>query len=83
MGVNRSVAAILTYLCHQKPISSREALEIVKTIKYDANPTAVFLRQIDLFFGRLNQSEDPLSTFHRRLQARRDVARLEGRKEEV
>lgn len=52
MGMNRSVAAVLSYLCHCNPIKSSEALKIVKKIKPDVNPSTVFLRQIDLFFGR-------------------------------
>lgn len=74
MGLNRSAAAVLSYLCSIKPIRSSEALVIVKKIKPDVNPSAVFLRQIDLFYGRSEHDEDPLTTFHRRLQERKAKA---------
>lgn len=83
MGVNRSVAAILSYLCHQSPISSSEALKVVKNIKSDVNPSAVFLRQIDVFYGREEAEEYPLTTFHRRLEKRKAAARDQQLRDKV
>lgn len=77
MGLNKSVAAIISFLCDIEPIKSSEASHEVKKIKSDVKPSAIFLRQIDLFFGRAGDVEDPLTIFHRRLQERKARAGIQ------
>ncbi|PVH77402.1 putative dual specificity protein phosphatase 16 [Cadophora sp. DSE1049] len=74
LGLNRSVAAILTYLCRVKQINSFEALKFLKTKKSDVKPSALFLKQIDQYYGRDGEREDPMVGFHRRLQDRKAAA---------
>ncbi|KAK0130441.1 hypothetical protein ONS96_000960 [Cadophora gregata f. sp. sojae] len=78
LGLNRSAAAILTYLCHVKQISSFEAVKFLKSKKPDVKPSVLFLRQIDQYYGREGEVEDPMVWFHRRLEERKAAAaRLE------
>jgi protein-tyrosine phosphatase len=74
LGLNRSVAAIVAYVCHRKNTNSFEALKFVKEKKPDVKPSALFLKQIDQFFNREGEKEDPLVGFHRRLQQRKMAA---------
>ncbi len=71
LGLNRSIATIISYLCHQTQINSSDALKLVQTKKPNVKPCALFLKQIDRFFGREHETEDPLVGFHRRLQQRK------------
>ncbi len=71
LGLNRSPAAIIAYLCHQNQINSLEALKLVQAKKPNVKPCALFLKQIDQLFGREHELEDPLVGFHRRLQQRK------------
>ncbi|KAG4428682.1 hypothetical protein IFR05_015832, partial [Cadophora sp. M221] len=59
LGLNRSVAAILAYLCHVRKVDSATALKFLKTKKEDVKPSALLLGQIDRFFGREGGKEDP------------------------
>ncbi|TVY35203.1 Dual specificity protein phosphatase [Lachnellula occidentalis] len=71
LGLNRSAAAIISYLCHRNGTTAKQALEFVKEKKADVQPSALFLRQIDRYFCREGKSEDPLVGFHQRLQQRK------------
>ena len=72
LGLNRSVAAVVAYLCGVRGITAEEALEEVKVKKSDARPSALFMVQIDRFFGRDNGKEDgKLRLLHERLQERK------------
>ncbi|KAH7318990.1 protein-tyrosine phosphatase-like protein [Rhexocercosporidium sp. MPI-PUGE-AT-0058] len=73
LGLNRSVAAILAYLCHVQNVDSSTALTFLRTKKADVKPSALFLKQIDQYFGRAGEMEDPLVGFHRRLQERKKI----------
>jgi protein-tyrosine phosphatase len=77
LGINRSAAAIVSYLCHRNRTNSSAALEFLKEKKGDVKPSALFLKQIDQFFHREEEKEDPLVGFHRRLQQRRQGALIE------
>jgi protein-tyrosine phosphatase len=72
LGINRSVAAVVAYVCHVKGMRWGQALRLVRERKGDVRPSALFLKQIDVFFGRDGEEEeDPLVGFHRRLQERK------------
>lgn len=82
LGINRSVAALVAYVCHVKRIRWGQALRLVREKKGDVKPSALFLKQIDVWFkkergdgenvGReRDEEEDPVVGFHRRLQARK------------
>jgi len=71
LGLNRSVAAVLAYLCHIIGLDAQKALEVVKEKKADVKPSALFLQQIDRYFGRGGEREDPLVGFKRRLEERK------------
>jgi hypothetical protein len=72
LGINRSVAAVVAYVCHVKGVRWGQALRLVRERKGDVRPSALFLKQIDVFFGRDGEEEeDPLVGFHRRLQERK------------
>jgi protein-tyrosine phosphatase len=74
LGLNRSAAATIAYLCHHhhNNIISAEALHFVKERKSDVRPGAIFLGQINQYFGRQGDtSEDALVGFHRRLEMRK------------
>jgi protein-tyrosine phosphatase len=71
LGINRSVAAVVAYVCHRKEINSGEALEFVRKRKGDVRPSKMFLGQIDRFFGREGEREDPMVGFRRRLEERK------------
>lgn len=74
LGLNRSVAAILAYVCHVQKVDSATALTFLKAKKPDVKPSALFLKQIDQYYGRDGGKEDPLVGFHRRLQDRKRAA---------
>jgi protein-tyrosine phosphatase len=89
LGINRSVAAVVAYVCHAKGMCWGQALRLIREKKGDVKPSALFLRQIDRWFkkergegedvGSEGDEEDPLMGFHRRLQARkRALKRDEG-----
>ena len=82
LGLNRSVAAILAYLCHVIGLDAHEALDFVKEKKPDVKPSALFLKQIDQHFGRGGAREDPLVGFKKRLEERERGAGGGGEKME-
>lgn len=82
LGLNRSVAAILAYLCHVIGLDAHDALDFVKEKKEDVKPSALFLKQIDSYFGRAGKREDPLVGFKRRLEERKRGAGGGGEKME-
>jgi hypothetical protein len=82
LGINRSVAAVVAYVCHVKGMRWGQALRLIREKKGDVRPSALFLKQIDVWFkkGRGDgenviregdEEEDPLVEFNRRLQARK------------
>lgn len=71
LGLSRSASAILAYLCHRNNTDSAEALAFLRERKQDVEPSVIFLKQIDQFFNREVLEEDPLVSFHRRLQERK------------
>jgi len=72
LGLNRSVAAVVAYLCGVRGITVQEALEEVQEKKPDVRPSALFMVQIDRFFGRDNGEKDGrLKVLHERLQERK------------
>src|SRR5450432_3911517 len=72
LGINRSASAVTSYLCHRNNTNSSTALEYVKSKKPDAQPSILFLRQIDRYFSRQDASKkEPLVSFHERLQRRK------------
>ncbi len=82
LGINRSVAAVVAYVCHVKGMRWGQALRFVRERKGDVKPSALFLVQIDKWFqkergngenvgGGRDEEEGPLVGFHRRLQARK------------
>jgi len=77
LGINRSAAAIVSYLCHRNQTNSSAKLEFLKEKKGDVKPSALFLKQIDQFFHREEEKEDPLVGFHKRLQQRKQAALVE------
>jgi protein-tyrosine phosphatase len=77
LGINRSAAAIVSYLCHRNQTSSSAALEFLKEKKRDVKPSALFLKQIDQLFHREEEKEDPLVGFHGRLQQIKQGALIE------
>jgi protein-tyrosine phosphatase len=77
LGINRSAAAIVSYLCHRNQTNSSAALEFLKEKKGEVKPSALFLKQIDQFFQREEEKEDPFVGFHRRLQQRKQGAMME------
>jgi len=81
LGLNRSAAAILSYLCHKKKINALQALKLLKERKSDVKPSAIFLKRIDQFYGRVGETEDLLVGFHRRLQQRKMAALSESKKQ--
>ena len=82
LGLNRSVAAVLAYLCHVIGLDAQKALEVVKEKKADVKPSALFLQQIDRYFRRGGEREDPLVGFKRRLEERKRGAGGGGEKME-
>jgi protein-tyrosine phosphatase len=50
LGINRSAAAIVSYLCHGNQINSSDALGFLRERKQNVKPSALFLKQIDQFF---------------------------------
>lgn len=72
LGINRSASAVVTYLCHRDTLNSTQALRFVKERKNNVAPSALFLEQIDQFFGREGSVEDPLAAFHERLRLRKE-----------
>jgi protein-tyrosine phosphatase len=77
LGINRSAAAVVSYLCHRNQTNSSAALKFLKEKKSDVKPSALLLKQIDQFFHRLEEMEDPLFGFHRRSQQRKQGAMIE------
>ncbi|KAE8447915.1 hypothetical protein EG329_009987 [Mollisiaceae sp. DMI_Dod_QoI] len=73
LGLNRSAAAVLAFLCHQKEMTSLETLKYLKERKPNVRPSALFMQQINQYFGRKEGEdvEDPMARFHRRLQERK------------
>ena len=80
--INRSVVAVVAYVCHVKGMRWGQALRLIREKKGDFKPSALFLVQIDRWFknqrgdgenvGReQEEEEDPLVGFHRRLKARK------------
>ena len=73
LGVNRSAAAVTAYLCHQNKSNSSAALEYLKCRKPDVQPSAMFLQQIDRYFGYGDTfGIDPMMVFHKRLRKRKE-----------
>ncbi|KFY48946.1 hypothetical protein V495_00890 [Pseudogymnoascus sp. VKM F-4514 (FW-929)] len=72
LGVNRSAAAVIAYLCHRNGSNATTALEYLKGRKLDVQPSAMFLQQIDKYFGYKDTFEvDPMVAFHERLRKRK------------
>lgn len=72
LGVNRSAAAVTAYLCHRSGSNATTALEYLKSRKSDVQPSAMFLQQIDKYFGYKDTFEiDPMVAFHERLRKRK------------
>jgi|HubBroStandDraft_4_1064222.scaffolds.fasta_scaffold164058_1 protein-tyrosine phosphatase len=72
LGINRSAAAVTTYLCHHNNTNSSIALGYLKSKKPDVQPSVLFLQQIDQYFGYQDTCrKDPLVSFHERLQRRK------------
>lgn len=78
LGINRSASAVVAYLCHRDNFNSTQALRLVQERKNNVAPSALFLNQIDRFFGRVDIKEDPLVAFHERLRRRKqgNVAKI-------
>lgn len=73
LGVNRSAAAVTAYLCHQNKTNSRATLEYLRSRKQDVQPSAMFLQQIDKFFGYNDTfGIDPMVAFRERLRRGKD-----------
>ncbi|TVY68963.1 Dual specificity protein phosphatase MPK-4 [Lachnellula suecica] len=70
LGINRSPSAVIAYLCHKNQIDSAAALRYLKSKKPNVNPSVLFLTQIDKYFGRYVEKEDPLAAFAERLRLR-------------
>ncbi|KAL2060077.1 hypothetical protein VTL71DRAFT_9899 [Oculimacula yallundae] len=77
LGINRSAAAVIAYLCHVKGCDAEEALGWLKQRKADVRPCRMFLGQIDRWFGRQGAGEDVLVGFHRRLRERKGCVEVE------
>lgn len=71
LGINRSAAAIVSYLCHKEEITAAQAVAKLKLKKADVRPSIVFLGQIARFYKRGGKTEDPLVAFHKRLEQRK------------
>lgn len=63
LGLNRSVSATLAYLCHRDGTDRSTALKFLKEKKPDVTPSTLFLKQIDQYFNREEEKEDPLVGF--------------------
>jgi protein-tyrosine phosphatase len=89
-GINRSVAAVVAYVCHVQGVRWSQALRLVRQKKGDVRPSALFMKQIDVFFRRNGkegregeEEEDLLMGFHRRLEERKKGLGEEDRESEA
>ena len=72
LGLNRSAAAVVAYISGIRGMSAEDALWEVREKKADVSPCALFMVQIDRFFGRDEGNEDGrLRVLHERLQERK------------
>jgi hypothetical protein len=72
LGINRSAAAVIAYLCWKNEgWRTEQAVGFLKERKGDVRPSAVFLDQIDRHFERKTGKEDVLVGFLRRLEERK------------
>ncbi|KAE9368278.1 hypothetical protein N431DRAFT_347078 [Stipitochalara longipes BDJ] len=72
LGLNRSAAAVVAYICGVKGVCAAEALGGIQEKKPDVRPSAPPTAQIDRFFGRDDGKEDgKLRVVHERLQERK------------
>jgi protein-tyrosine phosphatase len=69
-GINRSAAAIVSYLCHTDgKLNAEAAAHLLKLKKPDVDLAKILLVKINLHFER-EGGEDPLAKFHRNLHGR-------------
>ncbi|CZR61452.1 uncharacterized protein PAC_11348 [Phialocephala subalpina] len=70
LRLNRSAAAVLAFLCFQKEMTAAEALKCLKERKPNVSPSAIFMGQINRYFGREESEkvEDPMNRERRQFQ---------------
>jgi protein-tyrosine phosphatase len=61
LGINRSAAAVVSFLCSMQKVTASQATEQLKIQKPDVKLSVIFLGQIDRYYGRQEEKEDPLS----------------------